>query len=48
MWDIKELCIGIIFNGCFKLLYWVDLVVKEFDVIYFLIFGNVWIEGDVI
>ena len=47
-WDIKEPCTGIILNGCFKLSHWVDLVVKESEVIHSPISGNVRIDGDTI
>ena len=47
-WDITEPCTGMVLRGCFRLTYWVELLVKPSEVIYSPASGNVKIEGDTI
>ena len=47
-WNVKEPCSGMLLEGCFKLTHWVDLLVKESEVIYSPISGNVKIEDDTV
>ena len=47
-WNIKEPCSGMSLKGCFKLTHWIDLLVKESEVIYSPISGNVKIQRNTI
>ena len=45
-WNVRDPCTGILFEGCFRLTHWLDLLVNESKPIYSPISGNIRVSND--